>query len=84
MNTRNTTHPAPLDAGYAPGDIVQIVDEADPWFGCLLVVTEPKPWGVQGFVSVPGLNEPPGAMYRRPRNEQIVRVGRVALALGEA
>ncbi len=34
-----------------PGDIVQIDPEHDKRFaGCLMVVSEPKPWGAQGYV----------------------------------
>ena len=70
------------NAKYAPGDVVQIIDEEDPWFGCLMVVTEPKSWGIQGFVSIPMSNKPdqqPGAAFRRPRNGQIAYVGRSVL-----
>lgn len=47
------------------GEIVQIDpawqnDRGKQWFGaCLMVVTEPKPWGAQGYVQsvgVPGLH----------------------------
>ena len=33
-----------------PGDIIQITDDANPWFPCLLVVSEVKSWGVQACV----------------------------------
>ena len=35
------------------GDIVQIIDEKNPWFPCLLIVTEVKKWGIQGYVKTP-------------------------------
>ena len=39
-----------------PGDVVQIgIDASNPQFiGCLMVVTEPKSWGAQGYVTIPG------------------------------
>lgn len=51
------------------GEIVQLSppDTKNPMFaGCLMVVTEPKPWGAQGFVQMTGENNKPGgqAFYR--------------------
>ena len=44
------------------GDVVQIDPEHDEVFGgCLMVVSEPKPWGAQGYVRVPGQGD---AFYR--------------------
>lgn len=67
------------------GDIVQITDETHPWYGCLLVVTEPKHFGCQGFVAIPQSNDPdgpgPAQAFLRPRHAQITKVGRVALTL---
>jgi hypothetical protein len=46
------------------GDIVQIDPTHDDgrggqWFGgCLMVVTEPKPWGAQGYVQSAGVATP--------------------------
>lgn len=46
------------------GDIVQIDPEHDGMFGgCLMIVTEPKEWGAQGYVRVPG-KEGGNAFYR--------------------
>lgn len=45
------------------GDIVQLSPniETNPAFaGCLMVVTEPKAFGAQGFVQVLGTREGPG------------------------
>ena len=72
------------DMTYARGDVVQIIDEEHPWCGCLLVVTSPRAWGVQGFVSIPESNAPgsrPSEAYTRIKNEQIAHVGRVALEM---
>jgi hypothetical protein len=55
-------------------DVVQIDPAHDEVFGgCLLVVTEVKGWGVQGFVQVPGQ----GQAYYRVRTEACARVGRL-------
>lgn len=54
------------------GDVVQIDPAHDPVFAaCLLVVTELKPWGVQGYVRIPGSGD---AFYRAPFSA-IERVG---------
>ncbi len=50
------------------GEIVQInpahTDQRDMvWFGgCLMIVTEPKPWGAQGYVQCPSTE---GTAYYR-------------------
>lgn len=36
----------------AVGDIVQAVP-GDNWGACLVIVTELKPWGIQGFTPMP-------------------------------
>lgn len=61
-------------------DIVQITDESHHWFPCLVVVTEPKSWGVQGYVMIPS-NDGSGTRqaYIRPRNEQIEVVGKAII-----
>ena len=45
-----------------PGQIVQINPDHDEVFGgCLMIVTEPKSWGAEGYVQIPGKGE---AYYR--------------------
>jgi hypothetical protein len=45
-----------------PGDIVQINPDHDEVFGgCLMIVMEPKAFGAQGFVQIPGKGQ---AYYR--------------------
>lgn len=64
------------------GDIVQIVDESHPWYGCILVVDEPKNWGMQGFLEYPTSNEGDGkhvSIWLRPTTDQIRLVGHVVL-----
>ncbi len=47
------------------GDVVQIDPEHDPRFGgCLMMVTERKSWGAQGFVAIPHADGPQNAYYR--------------------
>lgn len=60
------------------GDIIQIDPESDLVFAaCLMVVTEPKPWGAQGLFLVPDAPSPKTAYYR-VKFENGVRVGRVS------
>lgn len=71
---------------YAAGDIVQIIDRADPWYPCLLVVTEPKSWGVQGCVMMPSSNEQQdsvGQAYRRLPFDKIKKVGLAEIIPGD-
>lgn len=46
------------------GDIIQITDKSDKWFPCLLVVSEVKSWGVQGYVTIPHSESVGNAYYR--------------------
>ena len=61
------------------GEIVQInPDQTAPdkghWFGgCLMVVTEPKGWGAQGYVLCPGPHS--GAAYYRCKFENMEPTG---------
>lgn len=65
------------------GDVVQIDPEMDDTFGaCFLVVTEVKPWGVQGYVTVPGHGKKGGAAYLRPTFDKLVRIGCAEWARG--
>lgn len=34
-------------------DIVQVTNQENDWFPCLVVVSEIKAWGIQGYTSVP-------------------------------
>tara|TARA_R100001086_G_C11777443_1_gene242650 strand:- start:100 stop:333 length:234 start_codon:yes stop_codon:yes gene_type:complete len=47
------------------GDVVQIKPEHDEVFGgCLMVVTDPRAWGAQGYVSIPQSGGATVAYYR--------------------
>ena len=60
--------------------MVQLAPEGDHAFwGCFLLVTEVKPWGVQGFVCMPGeRGRPPGAAYFRAKWDQFEYIGEAA------
>lgn len=49
------------------GMVIQINPESSDTFGgCFMIITEPKIWGAQGYVQVPGIYEGEGgqAFYR--------------------
>lgn len=70
--SQDTNAPKPY---IGVGDVVQITPSADRFYaGCLLVVTEIKSFGVQGYIQQPGENG--GFVYCRPRWENIVRIGK--------
>jgi hypothetical protein len=52
-------------------DVVMIL--GDHWNGCLVLVTEVRAWGIQGFVRIPMS----GDAYIRVANGDFVRVGRL-------
>jgi hypothetical protein len=60
------------------GDVVQLSPDAGHAFGgCFAQVTEPKPWGMQGFVAMPlERGKPPGQAFIRVRWEEMEFVGR--------
>ena len=57
-------------------DIVQVGLDHE-WVGCLVVVTEVKTWGIQGYVQVPMQ----GAAYVRLKNEDFEKVGEAVYTL---
>lgn len=57
------------------GDVVQIDPSHDPVFGgCFMIVTEPKSWGAQGYINVPG--ERGGYAYYRCKHANMQIIGR--------
>lgn len=63
---------------FEKGDIVQIIDKEHGWYPSLLIVDEPKSWGIQGYTLIPKSNdgsEPVATAYNRLLNEQIEKVG---------
>lgn len=64
-----------------PGDVVQLDPEKvgnKAFAGCLLIVTEPKTFGCQGYVQALGekRDAPGGQAYYRPGWEEMEFVGR--------
>lgn len=48
--------------------------------GCMMTVTEPKPWGAQGYVQGLGENgEPAGQAYYRARWDEMELTGGMAV-----
>lgn len=67
------------------GDIVQVTNDDHHWFGCLIVVSEPKSFGCQGYVSFPKDNAGNVAdAYIRLNHADFERVGHAALVRGSA
>ncbi len=68
-----------------PGDVVQISPECrNPMFaGCMMTVTEPKPFGAQGYVQALGTaGKWGGQAYYRALWDEIEFVGKSAWFLG--
>lgn len=64
------------------GDIVQINPEYDSVFGaCLMIVTEPKSFGAQGYVLIPGKEG--GQAYYRCAFENMELVGKAEWIRGD-
>ena len=59
------------------GDVVQIDPESDGKFAaCLMVVTEVKGWGLQGYVTVPGsVVGGSGRAFYRVKHDNYVKIG---------
>ena len=63
------------------GDVVQLTPDVENkmFAGCFLTVTEPKPWGCQGYVQALGEDGKPGGQaYLRPTWERMEFVGTAA------
>lgn len=60
------------------GDIVQATPNSD-WFPCLVVVSAVKPWGIQGYTSLPWK----GNAYIRLTCEQFEPTGGKAIFMPE-
>ena len=54
------------------GDIVQVNPDVETFGACMIVVTEIKSWGIQGYVQSAGLN---GQAYIRLPFKDIERTG---------
>jgi hypothetical protein len=67
------------------GQLVQLNPETvknKMFTACIMVVTEPKPWGAQGYVQALGENgQPGGQAYYRAAWEEMEPVGQVEWAI---
>lgn len=67
-----------------PGSIVQITDESHHWWPALIVVSEVKPWGVQGYtVVVDNTEGPNGQAYIRLAEGRYELVGEAIIVAAE-
>lgn len=65
------------DCDVEPHDIVQLAPKPDNWGPMLVIVTEVKAWGVQGYWMVAEKRGvPPACAYIRVKHGDYVRVGR--------
>lgn len=70
------------DQRIAVGSVVQLNERASDecYIGCLLIVTEVRSWGVQGFIPVPHeRGKPAGHVFLRPKWEALEWVGTAVL-----
>jgi hypothetical protein len=58
------------------GSIVQVVPDKEVFGACMVVVTEIKTWGVQGYVQSAGV---PGQQYIRLKHEDFELTGGKAI-----
>ena len=69
------------------GQVVQLNPETvhNPMFaGCFMTVTEPKPWGAQGYVQALGENgQPGGQAYYRAKWEEMEVAGTAVWVVGQ-
>ena len=65
---------------YVEGDVVQLNPETvgnKMFAACFMVITEPKSWGAQGYVTALGENgNPGGAAFYRASHEEMFYIGK--------
>lgn len=59
------------------GYIIQANEKTDDWCGCLLIVDEVKPWGVQAYLKIPKQ----GTAFMRLKNDEFELVGKAVLVM---
>lgn len=65
-------------------DIVQITDENHHWFPCLIIVSEVKHWGIQGYMTIPKDNMGDrGNAYIRLVEGTYEKVGHANIVVGD-
>jgi hypothetical protein len=58
------------------GELVQVNETLPHWFRCIVTVDEIKPWGIQGFVTMPEApNRRAGDAYIRLEWREFIRLG---------
>lgn len=57
-------------------EIVQVKPDKETFGGCMVVVTEVKSWGIQGYVQSAGV---PGQQYIRLKSEDFETTGGMAV-----
>lgn len=57
-------------------EIVQVKPDKEMFGGCMVVVTEVKSWGIQGYVQSAGV---PGQQYIRLKSEDFETTGGMAV-----
>jgi hypothetical protein len=57
------------------GDIVQITNDKHSWYPCLIIVSEVKSWGIQGYITIPANNNACGNAYIRLESKDFEIVG---------
>ena len=63
-----------------PGDIVQITNENHHWYPCLIIVSDVKSFGCQGYVLIPHNDgELPDIAYIRLSSEEYEQVGKASI-----
>ena len=70
---------------WEKGQVVQIDPDHDETFGaCFMVISEPKAWGAQGYVQIPGKTEDQrGQAYYRCPTEAMHLIGKAEWRLAE-
>lgn len=64
----------------AQGDIVQITNDQHHWFPCLIVVSEPKSFGCQGYLCIPENNTGDvGQAFIRLNHDDFEQVGQAVV-----
>lgn len=76
---------AGIPCAALPGDVVQITNVEHPWFPCLIVVSELKSFGIQGFAFMPANDgSGTGEAYIRLQASDYEPLGAAAIIMSES
>ena len=64
-----------METKIKEGEIVQVTPTVETFGACMVVVTEVKSWGIQGYVQSAGV---PGQQYIRLKTSDFERTGGMA------